>query len=310
MKWGDVASGQRTSVLARHGMGAGTAGAKVVQLVANPAAGNHCADRLENLARAFARAGACVIRSECGPHRDLEIDRRASHLCVVGGDGTLRHVALAALRTGREISLSLYPAGTVNLVHREARCELEPDLYARRIVRANLPRRQYAAMLDDGLFLACASAGPDSAAVAALSPGLKRWIGRYAYAVAFLKVLLAWQRPRITLTHDGTSLECEAFYVAKGRYFAGPWSFAPQARVDEPMLHVVALETATRRAYARFLWAMLRGRRVANLPGVRSFTCTALRAESGRPVPVQADGDVAAHLPVDIRIRPEPLIFH
>jgi diacylglycerol kinase (ATP) len=285
--------------------------ARVVQLVANPVAGDgHCRARVEALARAFARAGAEVIRSECGPHCDIEIDGRADHVCVVGGDGTVRHAAIAGDRCGRAIEFSLYPSGTVNLIHREASSELDPDRFVLRILRARSPRQHFAARLGNTFFLSCASVGPDSAAVAALSPGLKRRLGRTAYAIAFLKTLLIWRRERITLLCGRRGLHCEAFYVAKGRYFAGPWSFAPDARIDDPLLHVVALTKATRRAYFRFIWALYRGKPVEQLAGVKAFTCTELSAECARPLPVQADGDIAANLPVDISIRREPFVFH
>jgi diacylglycerol kinase family enzyme len=284
---------------------------RVVQLVANPAAGDgHSASRVEALARALARAGAEVIRDECGPHCDLRVDERADLLCVVGGDGTVRHAAIAADRCRRPIALSLYPGGTVNLIHREAKCELDPDLFAQRLLRARAPRHHYAARLGATFFLSCASVGPDSAAVAALSPWLKRRLGRKAYAIAFLKTLLFWRRHRITLHVGSKGLHCEALYIAKGRFFAGPWSFAPDARIDDPTLHVVALTRATRIGYLRFIWALYRGKPVEQLRGVKAFTCTELAADCAAPLPVQADGDIAATLPVDIRLRPEPFVFH
>ncbi|HKT16028.1 MAG TPA: diacylglycerol kinase family protein [Allosphingosinicella sp.] len=283
--------------------------APVIQLVANPAAGRHCARTVEALAGAFIRSGAQLVRSECGPRQAITIDPKARQVCVVGGDGTARHAAIAVARAGRPVPISLYPAGTVNLLHREAGCALDPDLYATQIVRNPRGRRQYAAALGDSLFLACASAGPDSAAVAALSPALKRRIGRAAYAISFLSVLVKWPRPAIRLCWEGRSLDCEAFYVAKGRYFAGPWSFAPDARLGDPLVHVVALHSASRFAYARFLWTMLRGNRVDRLPGVTAFSCTALSIECAEPVAVQADGDLAAVLPVEIKVIEEPFTF-
>ncbi|HJQ18053.1 MAG TPA: diacylglycerol kinase family protein [Allosphingosinicella sp.] len=283
--------------------------APVIQLVANPAAGQHCARTVEALAGALTRAGAQLVRSECGPRQTITIDERACHICVVGGDGTARHAAMAVARAERRVPISLYPAGTVNLLHREAGGTLDPGLYAMQVVGGAGGRRQYAAALGDSLFLACASAGPDSAAVAALSPALKRAIGRAAYGVSFLSVLIKWPRPAIRLRWEDRALDCEAFYVAKGRYFAGPWSFAPDARLDDPRLHVVALHDASRLAYARFLWAMLRGKRVDRLRGVTAFTCTALSIECADPVAVQADGDLAAVLPVEMKVIDDPFIF-
>jgi diacylglycerol kinase family enzyme len=120
-------------------------------------------------------------------------------------------------------------------------------------------------------------------------------------------MLIDWRRAPIRLAWDGGETVCEAFYVAKGRYFAGPWSFAPEASVAEPLLHVVALARARRRDFARFALAMWRGRPVAALAGVTAFTCTALTAEADAPLPLQADGDAVTTLPVRIALHETPL---
>jgi diacylglycerol kinase (ATP) len=282
---------------------------RTIQIVSNPAAGTHCVRKVAELAAALERAGAEVIQSQCGPGSDVCIADDADHLCVVGGDGTVRHAAQAAARAPRPIGMSLYPAGTINLLHRETPCDLDLDVFARRIVTQERQRNHFAAGLGEGLFLACASVGPDSAAVATVSSTLKRRIGRLAYGVAFLKILAKWRRPRITLRANGRTIACEAFYVAKSRYFAGPWSFAPKARGSDPLMHVVALTRASRWRYARFLLAMLTGGAIARVPGAVCFACTELRADCDEPLPVQADGDVAATLPVSMVLRKEPILF-
>ena len=275
----------------------------VVQLFYNRAAGGHCPRRLDALRAGFEARGARVILSESGPGLGIEIGAEASHVCAVGGDGTLRHVASALARSGRALPLSLYPAGTVNLLHRERPCATDPVGHASRLLGDSDGGLLHPARLNDTCFLACASVGPDSRAVAGVSPPLKARIGKLAYLVAFAAILRDWRRTRIRLAWEGGALDCEAFYVAKGRYFAGPWSFAPEASVAEPRLHVVALTRARRRDFARFAFALWRGRPVDRLPGVAAFTCTALTAESDRPLPVQADGDAVATLPVTIAIH-------
>ncbi|HYD38332.1 MAG TPA: diacylglycerol kinase family protein, partial [Allosphingosinicella sp.] len=233
-----------------------------VQLFYNRAAGGHCPRRLEALRAGFEARGASVILSECGPGLEMEVGDGASHVCAVGGDGTLRHVVQALARCGRTLPLSHYPAGTVNLLHRERPCATDPDRHAERLLGGAEGGRLHPASVGDSLFLACASVGPDSRAVAGVSLGLKARIGKLAYAVAFLRLLFDWRRAPIRLAWDGGETVCEAFYVAKGRYFAGPWSFAPEASVAEPRLHAVALATARRRDFARFAWALWRGRPV------------------------------------------------
>jgi diacylglycerol kinase family enzyme len=275
----------------------------IVQLFYNRTSGGHCPRRLAALKAGFEARGATVLLSECGPGRPIEVGADSSHVCAVGGDGTLRHVALALAGCGRTIPLSVYPAGTVNLVHRERLFPLDPHGHAHRLLSEDEGALLHPASLNDTFFLACASVGPDSRAVAEVSLPLKARIGRLAYAVALGRILFDWRRAPIRLAWEGGELACEAFYVAKGRYFAGPWSFAPAASTSEPLLHVVALATARRRDFARFALALWLGRPVEALPGVTAFDCTALTAEAELPLPVQADGDPVGTLPANIALH-------
>lgn len=278
-----------------------------VQIFYNRTSGGHCPRRLDALRAGFEAQGANVLLSECGPAHPIEVGAQTSHVCAVGGDGTLRHVALALGRCGRRLPLSVYPAGTVNLVHRERLFPLDPAGHALRLLAEDEGASLHPAILNDTFFLACASVGPDSRAVATVSLPLKRRIGKLAYAWAMVRILVDWRRSPIRLDWEGGSVDCEAFYVAKGRYFAGPWSFAPDADTALPLLHVVALARARRRDFARFAFALWRGRRVDALPGVTAFACTALEATADAPLAVQADGDPVGTLPASISLHGEAL---
>lgn len=279
-----------------------------VQLFVNPRAGFRPRSRIRGLCSALEALGAQIVLTE-SLSDPLVVDGRADHLCAVGGDGTLRHVVDAVRKTERPIPISVYPAGTINLLAMECAYPRDPHAFARRLLNNGEPRRHYVALIGQTPLLTCASVGPDSDAVENLSPRVKRLIGRAAYLVAFCKVLMRWRRRKITLLHEGRRTECEAVYIAKGRFFAGRWSFAPDASVADPLLHVVALRKASRMNFLRFAWTLLRRRPVEQLAGVERFTCTELTIDSGDARPVQADGDIVAHLPVSIAIEAEALPF-
>lgn len=281
---------------------------QVVQLFSNPNSGSYKVERLRALAAAFQDLGATVVECESGSSVPV-IRADATHVCVAAGDGTVRHVAGAVARAGHSVALSIFPAGTVNLLAREAGYPSDPVEFAQRALLIERRRKHYPASLGDGYFFACAGVGPDSLAVAKVSLRLKRMVGRLAYAAAFFGLLAKWPRHRISLACAGRTIACEAFYVAKGRYYAGSWSFAPQARLDEPLLHVVALAQARRRDYARFVWTLLRGRDPAELPFVTVLHCTRLQATSDAALPIQADGDVVDTLPCTIAVCEAPLAF-
>jgi diacylglycerol kinase (ATP) len=280
----------------------------VVQLISNPRAGRHKERLIATLARAFEAFDATVHHTPCG-EAPPPIRADATHVCVVAGDGTVRHVAGEIARSGHRAALSIYPAGTINLLAREAGYPRNARNFARMVLSAEPRRRHYPVTLDEGYFFACAGVGPDSLAVARVSSRLKRVIGRLAYGVAFLGLLAEWPRHRITLTCGAGEIECEAFYVAKGRYYAGRWSFAPQARLEDPLLHVVALKSARRRDYLRFVWTLLRGGDPASLANVAIVTCTSLRATADGALPIQADGDIVGTLPASMTVGEAPLVF-
>jgi len=280
----------------------------VVQLVSNPSAGRHKAQRIAAVGRAFEELGATVHYTPC-TSQPPPIRDDTTHVCVAAGDGTVRHVAGMMARAGHTVPLSIYPLGTINLLAMEAGYPRRPEDFARMVLTTTPSRQHYPVTIGDGYFFACAGVGPDSVAVARVSSRLKRAIGRFAYGVAMLGVLASWPRPRISLRLGEQTMACEAFYVAKGRYYAGRWSFAPAARVHHPVLHVVALTLARRRDYLRFILAVAMGSDLARLPNVEVLTCATLRAEAAEPLPVQADGDVVCSLPVTLTVAAAPLIF-
>lgn len=284
----------------------------MIQLFVNPRAGWHARRRIAALRAALEQAGATLLVSESTARR-LEIDPRADHACAVGGDGTLRHVVEAVHRAARPVSVSAYPGGTVNLLARECGYPRSPHAFARRLLggaaAAGAARSHHTALIGDTPLLTCASVGPDSLVVARLSPAWKERIGRAAYLLAFLSVWRDWPRAKILLLYDGGQTMCEAVYVAKGRFFAGPWSFAPAARLDDPQLRVIALADASRMRFLHFAWTLLRRGPVDALPGVVSFSCTELTLRSETAPPMQADGDIVTRLPATIRLRRETTAF-
>lgn len=279
---------------------------RTVQLFITPTPGLRLNARVDALRRALEGEGMRVIVTRSG-FDPPAIDRSADHVCAVGGDGTLRYVVDATRALDRPIDVSVYPAGTVNLVAMEYAYARAPGAFATRVAR-NVPTKHHLASVNQVPLLCCASIGPDSYAVKAVSPRLKRWFGRLAYVLAFLTILVRWPRTTLILQHDGATIACEAVYIVKGRYYAGRWSIVPEARGSEPSLHVVALPTASRLDFLRFAWAIAR-RRVQDLPGVHRFTCDMLTIDGDPAIPVQSDGDVLTHLPATARIEPDFVRF-
>jgi len=276
-----------------------------VLIVSNPESGSHDAALLGGLATAYGAHGFAVRFGESSPHDKPDLSQHFDRLCIAAGDGTIRHVLAQMAGTDKQVPVDFYPAGTINLAARERDMLRNPSHF----VTASLKREArplYLASLNDTHFVVCASVSPDARAVAAVSPELKKKIGRFAYVVAMIKMLAHWQRPALSIAIDDSPYFAEAVYVAKGRFYAGPWSFAPEARIDVPLLHVVMLKQARRRDFVAFILATLTGR-ANRLSNVQIVTGKRVNITANSAQLVQADGDIASALPAEIAIMPGSL---
>lgn len=273
-----------------------------VQIVYNAGAGRYAAGRLTRLAAAFQQRGAQVMMRATSSDGRVAIDPDATLVCAFGGDGTARMVASAMIEAGGAAALCVYPGGTINLVAREAGYVAHPERFVLRALEGRLPVSVYALSLGTGHCVACASVGPDAFAVEALSPALKRRIGRFAYVAALLRLLWSWPRASVHLDVDGRAIDCEAFFIAKGRFYAGPWSFAPAASLAADRAEIVALKQARRRDFLFFALTVALGRPVDRLANVIVASGRRISASSDLALPFQADGDIVGHLPVTLEI--------
>jgi diacylglycerol kinase (ATP) len=271
-----------------------------VQIIYNPHSGSYSLQRLERLRAAWRDAGFEPKNAECSPTTSFVPDSKATMICIAGGDGTARQ-ALAKMHGIRDLPpVCIYPMGTVNLIALELGSPRDPRQFVRQSLATPRPAIR-PVRLNDTAFIVCVSVGPDALAVAGVSEWLKSRIGRLAYGASLIKLLFKWQRPCLYVTGDNLEFACEAIYIANGRYFAGTWSFAPAARLDEPVLHVVALKQARRRDFVAFILAIVRGR-VESLANVIYFTTKSVGVSGDFPFPIQADGDIVDRLPLKIRI--------
>ena len=283
----------------------------IVQLIHNPASGTHHELRLGVLAQAFEACGAKVVIGVTEIDGSMKLATDSDLICVSGGDGTLRLVIAAMQKSDSKVPICIFPAGTVNLVAREIGYASEPEQFASEVMRGYLAGAgarltEPVVTSDRGPFAACLSAGPDGVAVAKHSAQLKKTIGRAAYAWSFAKLFLRWPRPQFSLdiiAADGSknSLACEAFYIAKGRYFAGPWILTPEAGLGGDDFQLILLSRANRWNFIRFMLSLARGRDPKKLPFVRHFRARsiAIRHEknSNKNLFFQEDGDTMVHPP-------------
>ena len=253
------------------------------------------------LRAAFVDAGWHAIFVNCYNDDLPKIAQGCDHICVVGGDGSLRDAIEKLANIPNSPPLSMYPAGTINLVAREAGYPTNVKDFVARITGLGKNRHHYHGLANGKPLVVCASVGPDSAAVANVSQQLKRRIGRFAYVAAFGKLLWQWPRSNIQVEADGKTMKGEAAFILNGRYFAGQFTLNPKADLTVPNFQILVLPTARRRDYFRLALSAVIHPIFAS-KAWHEMPASSVTVRGDIALPVQIDGDIAATLPLSAAI--------
>jgi diacylglycerol kinase family enzyme len=156
------------------------------------------------------------------------------------------------------------------------------------------------------LFTLMAGAGFDAHVVAGVDPSLKKLLGKGAYVAEMARQLAVFRFPRYSVTIDGEAYGAASVVVAKARHYGGAFTCAPDARLDDPRLHICLFERAGPLATLAYALDLARGA-LARRRDYRIVAGSRVRIEGPAADPVQADGDIVARLPVDIDVVPDGL---
>jgi len=284
-----------------------------ILIIVNPAAGRARSSerRLGRFVAALERQGCTVVLRRAGPSPG-QVERLAGQaepgfdaIVAAGGDGTISAVVNGL--GGRAVPFGVLPLGSANVLAREIRLPRAPEALASLIATGPVSPI-WPGRVGERAFVMMASAGFDSEIVAALSPELKRRVGRLAFAWGFLVRL--WHCPacELTVRADGVEYRAAAVVAAKGRHYAGPFVVAPGADLAEPVLELVLLDRRGRWAILRYATALFLGR-VPRLGDIAIVRARQASVAGNRALPVQADGEIVGELPITLAVADRPLLL-
>jgi len=284
-----------------------------ILIIVNPAAGRarFAERRVGRFVAALERQGCTVVLRRAGPSPG-QVERLAGQaepgfdaIVAAGGDGTISAVVNGL--GGRAVPFGVLPLGSANVLAREIRLPRAPEALASLITTGPVSPI-WLGRVGERAFVMMASAGFDSEIVAALSPELKRRVGRLAFAWGFLVRL--WHCPacELTVRADGVEYRAAAVVAAKGRRYAGPFVVAPGADLAEPVLELVLLDRRGRWAMLRYATALLLGR-VPRLGDIAIVRARQASVAGNRALPVQADGEIVGELPITLAVADRPLLL-
>lgn len=215
---------------------------------------------------------------------------------IAGGDGTINEAINGLQHT--DIPVGIIPTGTANVMACELNMPQKPEAVANMLASAT-PRMVHAGSLNGRKFIMMAGAGFDAHVVAAVTPALKRSLRKMAYVLKSLTLLFRFNYPPYQITIDGRDHSAASVVIANGHYYGGKYVCAPEAKLADPDLHVCLFRKQGRLAAATYALWLLIGR-LHKRHDIDILRGRDIRLSGPDGDPVQADGDIAGHLPVHI----------
>jgi YegS/Rv2252/BmrU family lipid kinase len=281
-----------------------------VCLIVNPAAGGGKAGRVAPAVEQALRGHGLSVRRV--DTRSLEHARElaaqaaqgAETVVALSGDGLIGALA-DVLRHVPGAVLGILPGGRGNDLARVLGIP-EDAVAACATIAGGVTRAIDLGEVNGVAFVGIASAGFDSEAnrIANEAPAL---LGGLVYAYGALRALLSW-RPasfEVELDPPGRRLSFSGYTIAAANsgVYGGGMRLAPDARLDDGLLDVVAIERVGRLRFLADLPKVFKGAHV-RLPSVQVLRAAEVEISADRDFALYADGDPIAQLPVRVRALP------
>lgn len=240
----------------------------------------------------------------------------ARRVIVGGGDGTLSGAAHVLSGTG--IELGVLPCGTANDFARSLHIPVRIE-EACAVIRDGYTRQVDLGLVNGHHFLNAASVGVTSDIARNVNKGLKRRLGKVAYATAAASEAfkLSPFHARIVAETGTLDLECAQVVIGNGRYHGGGSMIAPEATLEDQLLDVYVIafdgKTEDERLRVRDLLslgriAMLvrRGRHVDHA-AVQHLRTRRLRLDTDPALELDVDGEPLGTTPATFEVVPRAL---
>jgi len=277
-------------------------------VIHNPVAGRRRRRVLRRAVAALVAGGIDVVEhvSTCPGDGEARArlacaeEPRFDGIIAAGGDGTLNEVINGCVGSG--IPVGLLPMGSANVFALETGIPRRPEAWAR-MVLAGVHRPIRLGRANDRFFVAMVSAGFDSRAVATVNLGIKRRLGKVAYALSGSSALMTTRRDRLTVRIDGYAVECGWVIVSKTRNFAGPFKLVPGASPERDDLGLAVFPVRGWAGRIRDIVLLGLGRGDL-IPGVMFLEGHKVTLTSGMPIMAQMDGDIFMEPPIELMCGP------
>ena len=234
---------------------------------------------------------------------------------IAGGDGTVRALIEKLTNKNYLPYISVFPAGTVNLVTKELLMSNEPEKWVKRVAKG-IVTPVYLGRTNGCVFLTVTGIGFDSLVVTNVTEESKKLLSKMAYAVQGAELMrkeLAfsdWRyKFKVRLDDEQEWIDASSVIVGKSRYYAGQYSLFQGASLSKPELHIALFTGRTRNDFVRYATCIA----MEALQLEKSIILkTARRVEvrcNEENFVAELDGDAVTSAPLTIELDDVPVKF-
>ena len=199
------------------------------------------------------------------------------------------------------VALGILPMGTVNVLAMELGIPFDL-VNAWKVIRGGKVRLIDLASANGHLFVQMAGVGLDAQIVQRNNRQIKQVLGPLSYLLTATQVA-AEKPPRIRVTsEDHPTVEGSFVLVGNGRLYGGPFTLFKNADMQDGLLDVYVFRYMNYLHLMRYFRGTLFGS-LAKFSDVDHFKARRLRVEANREVPLEADGELVGHAPVEFFVR-------
>lgn len=259
-----------------------------------------------------------------------EAGRGRSLIIACGGDGTISEVANGILESGADAELGILPSGTGGDLRRTlsipARAaDAAAMLHYGRSIRMDVGRVEFqnrSGARARRYFLNVASCGMGGEVIRRVEENSAGWLatasrrigggGQLAYALASLQTSVALTKPTLGIQLDDRPefrLVVANLCIANARYFGGGMKIAPEAKLNDGLLDVVAVGDLSTVEILTNVYKLYLGTHLG-LQKVQHTLARRIRVSAASPdevVLIEVDGELLGTLPAEFEILPQAL---
>lgn len=243
------------------------------------------------------------------------VDEQAEWVIIAGGDGTIRAMIEQLANRKYVPYISVFPAGTVNLVAKELLVKSDPEKWCKRMFKG-IKSPVYLGRANGNVFLTVAGVGFDSLVVDNVSEKEKKLLNKLAYVWQGTEIMRKellfnnWRyRFQVRFDDEEEWLEGTSVIVGKSRYYAGRYNLFFGASLSSPQLHVALFTGDKRSDFIRYAACIaMEALTLDNDIIIRKARRLEIRCNEEN-FAAELDGDAVTTTPLVIEMEPEPVIF-